>query len=117
MALDWVQQALRERLGFIPYPATLNLRLQSREDVSAWSAVRKEGKSIALPPAAQGFCQARLFLVEIEAPSQSRRIQGAVLLPEVADYPDDKIEVVAPMRLKEELHLRDGDLIHLEFVS
>jgi riboflavin kinase len=42
---------------------------------------------------------------------------GAVLLPEVEDYPRDKIEVVAPVRLKEALGVKDGDPLILEFVN
>jgi CTP-dependent riboflavin kinase len=40
-----------------------------------------------------------------------------VLLPEVPNYPKDKIEVVAPMRLKDQWGVRDGDQLTLEFVN
>jgi riboflavin kinase, archaea type len=39
-----------------------------------------------------------------------------VLLPEVTDYPKDKIEIVAPLRLKDALGVRDGDRLTLEFL-
>ena len=42
---------------------------------------------------------------------------GAVLFPEVKDYPKDKIEIVAPMRLKDHLGVRDGDALTLEFLN
>jgi riboflavin kinase len=45
------------------------------------------------------------------------KIRGAVLLPEVANYPKDKIEIVAPVRLKEALNVGDGDPLVLEFVN
>jgi Transcriptional regulator of a riboflavin/FAD biosynthetic operon len=42
-------------------------------------------------------------------------VNGAVLLPDVKDYPKDKIEIIAPMRLKEAFGVEDGDQLTLEF--
>jgi len=112
MSLDWVQQTLREQLGFSPYPATLNLRLESGEQIETWKQVKDEVKGIEISPPDASFCQARCFLIEIEG-----RHRGAVLLPYVEDYPVDKIEVIAPVRLKDELKVRDGERITLEFIE
>ncbi len=112
MALEWVQKGLREGLGFAPYPATLNLRLGPGEDIAVWREVKREAPGIPIVPADPSFCRARCFLVEIEG-----KLRGAVLLPEVEGYPADKIEVVAPARLKDELGVRDGEKITLEFMD
>jgi len=112
MTLDWVQRALRERVGFSPYPATLNLRLESGEQMETWKQVKDEVRGIEISPPDASFCQALCFPVEIE-----RKYKGAVLLPQVKDYPKDKIEVIAPVRLKEALKVRDGERITLEFVE
>jgi len=111
MALNRVQELLRERLGFAPYPATLNLRLESEKEIALWKELQREMKGIPVPPPEPGFCHARCFLVEIGG------LRGAVLLPEVAGYPADKVEVVAPVRIKESLHVRDGDRLALEFLE
>lgn len=118
MALDWVQQALEKSLGFSPYPATLNLRLGSEDVIGAWKKIQRDVRAVDLPPADGGFCNARVFRVEIIGPGGdgSRRLQGAVLVPDVQGYPADKIEVIASMRLKNELQVRDGDQLTLEFV-
>ncbi len=111
MAVDWVEKSLTEKLGFAPYPGTLNLRLEAESMKTTWREVRRSpGIEIAAPDAA--FCQARCFLVRIES-----KHQGAVILPEVADYPADKLEVVAPVRLKDALGTADGSLVTLEFVE
>lgn len=112
MALDWVQKVLREHLGFSAYPGTLNLRLESEEEMDMWQEVRRQGKGIEITPPDSSFCQAHCFLVQIE-----RKHKGAVLLPGTEGYPADKIEVIAPVRLKDELQARDGDRITLEFVD
>lgn len=115
MSLDWVQKTLRERLGFSPYPATLNLRLSS-EEAALWKEIQNEMESLDLPPPEPAFCSARLFRVGIECPeSGGVRLMGAVLVPQMDDYPSDKVEVIAPLRLKDGLGIRDGDRITLEF--
>jgi len=118
MALAWVQEALRQRLGFAPFPATLNLRPQAPEDSRTWRAVRSESGEVSLPAQAGGHCGAWIYRVDIYRPGNpvDARVGGAVLVPEVSGYPRDKIEVVAPMRLKENFAVQDGDLLTLEFV-
>jgi len=115
MALDWVQELFKRCLGFHPFPATLNLRPLSLVDSQVWQCVQRELDWISLPPAAGDHCAARLYRVEIESAASSARVPGAVVLPEVKDYPRDKIEVVAPLRLKDHLGVNDGDRLILEF--
>ena len=112
MILDWVQKALRDGLGFSPYPATLNLRLESDNEMAVWQEVKSEMRGIEIIPPDPSFCKARCFLVEIDG-----KQKGAVLLPEVEGYPANKVEVIAPVRLKDELHVRDGGRITLEFTG
>lgn len=111
MALDWVQEALQRALGFSPYPATLNIRLESEQEMKVWREVKSEPGGIDIPSPESSFCQARCFPVKIES-----QHAGAVLLPGVPGYPEDKIEVVAPVQLKDALRVRDGDQITLEFL-
>ena len=115
MALDWVQQELRDSLGYHPFPATLNLRPATEADLLTWRAVQKDLPGIEMAHGA--FCSARIFLVDICRPeADDKRLRGAVLLPAVADYPGDKMEVVAPERLKDKLGVADGDRLTLEFI-
>jgi riboflavin kinase len=112
MALGWVQKSMQRSLGFAPYPGTLNLRLDSPEELAAWREVRRLLPGVEIAPPDSSSCQARCFLVEIMG-----RHRGAVILPEVGGYPEDKLEVIAPLRLKDELKLKDGDRVTVEFKS
>jgi len=112
MTLDWVKSALSDRLGFTPYPGTLNLRLVAAREKELWRLVRASAAGIEIKAPDDAFCQARCFLVEIEG-----KHQGAVILPEVEGYPADKVEVVAAVRLKDELGIADGEPVTLEFVE
>jgi CTP-dependent riboflavin kinase len=117
MALDWVQLALKQSLGFAPFPATLNVRPKAAADAETWRRMRTEAAGLQLAPAEGGYCNARLFPIGISTGEKSAReeIEGAILLPEVKDYPSDKIEIVAPVRLKDHLGVEDGDALTLEF--
>jgi CTP-dependent riboflavin kinase len=118
MALDWVQEALKKSLGFSPFPATLNLRPNAEQDAQVWEAVQNASGGVAFPAVNGGFCSARLYQVRIHRRANSTdKMDGAVLLPDVRDYPKDKIEIIAPVRLKEALGVEDGDQLTLEFVN
>ena len=119
MALDWVQEALAKSLDFRPFPATLNLRPEAEDDARLWAVIQSDWPGIRLAPVDGGFCSARLYRVEIAGPSnpEKGKARGAVLLPNVTGYPKDKIEIVAPVRLKSALGVKDGDQLTLEFVN
>lgn len=117
MALDWVQNLLMQRLGYHPFPATLNLRPKAAADAQTWQRVRCELVGTPLTAASDSHCGAKLFRVEIRAPRSAAKIAGAVLLPDVKDYPNDKIEIVAPVRLKDHLGVTDGDQLVVEFIN
>jgi riboflavin kinase, archaea type len=115
MALDRVQEALRKSLGFAPYPATLNVRPSKPHDARLWEQTQREIMAVPLAPVESGFCSARLYFVSIQPLAGGETVRGAVLLPAVVDYPRDKIEIVAPVRLKDALAVKDGDCLVLEF--
>ena len=119
MGLDWVQRVIRERVGFAPHPGTLNLRLESSEGMELWKDLRMSMKGIDIPPDEPSFCHARCFLARIDGPSKSQLDSKtvAVLVPEVDNYPPDKIEVIAPFHVKKTLDLKDGDQLTLEFIG
>jgi riboflavin kinase len=117
MALEWVQAAIERELGFEPFPATLNLRPKEARDAAVWAEVRAHENRIDLLPAQSGFCAAALFAVIVTKPgADDPGVRAAVLLPAVGAYPGDKIEVIAPVRLKDRFGVRDGDPLTLEFI-
>ncbi|MCC4114609.1 CTP-dependent riboflavin kinase [Aromatoleum toluclasticum] len=105
-AIDWVILEFRRKLGFIPWPGTFNLRMRG----GAWDWARARmltATGIAITPR-DGFCAAKCFGVNIAG-----HLTGAVVFPEMPDYPDDKFEIVAPLPIRETLGLQDGDLVNL----
>jgi len=117
MALDWVQDLLNQRLGYHPFPATLNIRPKEAEDARVWRRVQSDHAGTPLTSASDGHCGAKLYRIAIYAGANGVKVGGAILLPEVNDYPPDKIEIVAPMRLKDHFQVHDGDQLTLEFLN
>lgn len=104
--LDWAEREFLEKLEFSPYPGTINLSLTG----SVWTDVRcrlqqATGIQIVPPP---GFCISKCFVVQI-----NEQIEGAAVLPDIEDYPNDKLEVLAPVAVRQELNLQDGDIVRL----
>jgi len=109
MALDWVVSGFEEKLGFRPYPGTVNLAMGG----AAWRHARAELvrlEGIELPPH-PGNCGAKCFRVLVED-----RHEGALIIPDVPDYPEDKLEIVAPMELRPLLSVSDGGAVHLRLL-
>ena len=102
IALEWVGRQCRDKLGFQPHPGTVNLRLSGQDWAAARDAMQCAPGIVIDPP--PGFCAAKCFAVVIDG-----CVEGAAILPEVDAYPEDKLEIVAPIALRQALHLRDGD--------
>lgn len=99
--LPWVREQARAKLGFEPHPGTLNLHLSSPKDIAALERL-KSRPGVSLEPEA-GFCAARCFEVLLEG-----RQPAVVIVPEVPGYPRDKLELLAPVRLRDALDFVDG---------
>ncbi len=114
--IGWVRDAIRERVGFEPYPGTLNVRARGA-DVNRWEEVRRHGVKILLPSPDPGFCNAFLFTGSLgggdSGPGARERV--AVVVPEVKEYPADKLEIIAPVSLKQTRSVRDGDELTVVF--
>lgn len=118
MALEWVKRAIERSVGFVPYPGTLNLALRAERDRAAWRDVKERFAAVEIPPPDSSFCAARLYPARIVAAGAAEtELPAAVLLPRVAGYPEDKIEVIAGASVKETLGVEDGDALVIEFVA
>ncbi len=98
-----------EKLGFDPYPGTLNLRLDPK------SRSRRPLLDRIDPIIIEGFANgSRCFgPVKCFRAKVADRIEGAVLVAMRSHYGDDVIELIAPVGLREALGLRDGQTVRV----
>jgi len=106
--IDWVRRQLIALAGIDPHPGTVNLALADQANRARWRDWR-ELPGHVLEPAEAAFCSARCFPARV-----AERVPAAVLLPEVADYPEDKVEIVAALPLRRHLSLDEGASVHLD---
>jgi 2-phosphoglycolate phosphatase len=106
--LDWVREQFVEQLGIDPHPGTLNLILDALADLERWAELKATAGRAVIPPDSQ-WCNARCYPVRIGG-----RLPGAIVFPEVPNYPEAQVEVIAALPIREFLSLRDGDRLSLE---
>ncbi len=98
--LPWVKGQIKEKLGFVPYSGTLNIRL-SEEGVKQKELLENATKLEIYPE--KGFCKCTLIKLATEG------LDCAIIIPEVPSYPSDVLEIIAPSYLRERLVIADGD--------
>ena len=96
--LPWAKRQIIEKLGFNPYPGTLNLRLINEKDIQEL----RRADGITVKPE-KGYYEGKCFKALVMG-----KVEGAVVLPEVPDYPRDLLEILAPVNLRKTLGLKDG---------
>jgi catechol 2,3-dioxygenase-like lactoylglutathione lyase family enzyme len=108
--LDWARAQFVDKLGIDPYPGTLNLIVEDQGSQAAWSALR-DGPGIRIEnlKSGSGDCQARCYRVQVAGCPDA-----AIVLPEVGAYPENEVEIIAPIALRNALGIKDGDEIVLQ---
>lgn len=106
--LDWVQTQCMKKLGFRPYPGTLNLEI-SEDYLPVIEALKREESVKLIPPDPQ-FCEAKVL------PLSMGDITGAIIIPaeDVRVHGKNTIEILSPIKLKDALNVDDGDTLTLE---
>jgi riboflavin kinase len=102
MCLPWVKRQIEEKLGFSPYPGTLNLHL-NKENTKKKNLLEIANGIIIEPQA--GYCPGVLFKACLGS------LKCAVVVPKVPNYPSDVLEIISPVYLRKYLKLVEGSLV------
>jgi riboflavin kinase len=102
LEMDWVKRQINVMLGFTPYAGTLNIRLSDKS--VEHRKLLETAASLTVRPV-EGYCSGKLFKASIGT------VECAIVIPEVAGYPQNVLEIIAPVNLREKLRLADGDEI------
>jgi len=109
--IDWVSRQCDEKLGFIPYPGTLNLELSEEFLVTVESLEKEKGVELISPD--PKFCNGKAFPVLLG------EMRAAIIMPEekVRVHPKNIIAIIAPLNLNASLNLKDGDSVTVVLVN
>jgi len=108
---DTYRKQFVEKLGFEPYPGTLNLKLTSdydiktRTELEAYPAIevagfRNEDRTF-------GLVKCYPLLIE-------NKIKGALITALRSHYDVSVLEIIAPVCLRKQLNLKDGNKVKVE---
>ena len=107
MSLEGYRTQIRKKLGFTPYPGTLNLRIRGKTDLENNEKLHSlEGIKIS------GFKDAKTKRAFGGAKCFKARINdsedGAVIIPDRTHHDASVMEVIAPVFLRKSLALKNG---------
>jgi len=105
-----VKRQFIRKLGIDPYPGTLNIEIADLEDAHQFRGL-KSTQGVEIIPEDPSFCSAHCYPVLING-----RLKGAIVLPKVENYPENKMELIASQNIKEVLSVREGDVLEVEIL-
>lgn len=109
--LPWARAQFREKLGIDPYPGTLNVRLTTPAMQQQWGGLRQR-PAVMIRADEPEACDAHGFHVDVNG-----ALAAAIIWPQVDAYPDDQLELIAAVDLRQGLQLADGDEVRVELVA
>jgi riboflavin kinase len=97
------RKQLRQKLGFDPFPGTLNLKLAKPFAQSEIGSIKIEGFKDEISTFGGCICY----------PAKINGIKCAIVRPERTGYSPNLIEIIAPVHLRKTLQLSDGDEVEV----
>lgn len=105
--LEYAKRQFLDKLGIDTWPGTLNITLDDAASRAGWQSLcNSAGIDIHSPDG--NNCDLRSYPVHI-----NKQIAAAIVFPQVDGYPEDKVELIAPLPLRRHFSLADGDRINL----
>jgi riboflavin kinase len=103
-----------EKLGFDPYPGTLNIKLttdydiETRSEIESYPAVELQG----FQNETRSFGGAKCYPAVI-----NNRVKGAILTAMRTHYDSSVMEIIAPICIRTHLKLKDGQKVKVEILT
>jgi len=98
----------RTKLGFTPYPGTLNIKLIDNIELYN-NCVKMLPKIVIDPPKIEGARLARVIAYRVYI----NGVPAYAVRPEITVYKSDVVEIISDKHLRSLLGLKDGDVVHL----
>lgn len=109
--IDWVKNQIHDHFGFWPFPGTFNLKIDSRS-ARDLQRFKNHSQQVQVIPPSSGYCVGMCLPAKV-----TNQIKGAYVWPVLEGYPDDIIEIMAPVNLRDALGVNNGDKVSLTIYS
>jgi riboflavin kinase len=114
--LEGYKKQFEDKLGFIPFPGTLNLSLDLLCIVARKKLDGRKGIKIDhFESENRTFGGGKCFPCKIQE-DRAKGIKSAVIIPDRTHYPEDILEIISPVYLRGELNLKNGDEVRTKVV-
>jgi len=104
ISIDGYAEQFKEKLGFTPYPGTLNVKIKEhclnlRQRLGELPYIKINGFSDGKRTYGASDCY----------PISVGGVSGYIIVPERTHYQQDLLEIIAPVKMRTKLNLKDGD--------
>ena len=99
-------EQFKDKLGFKPFPGTLNIQIQEENLVQIAKIPQEE---IGKIEGEEGFGEVKYIKASL-----NDTINGALIFPVKTQHPQDILEFIASENLRDKLNLQDGELVNLD---
>ena len=107
LSQEFYTKEFEKNLGFIPFPGTLNV-VVSDDYLDEINEIKNNCKNLIKPD--EGFGAVKYIEAKL-----NDEIEGAIVFPAKTTHEENYLEFIAETKLRDQLDLKDGDIVHLEF--
>ena len=109
MSMQHYRKEIKKKLGFDAYPGTSNVKAAKKQIDSLKNlvAIKIEG----FKTDNKAFGGASCYRAKIKG------VNGSIIMPEINKHKKDIIEFIAPVHVKSELKIKNGDKIKVELIQ
>ena len=107
LSQEFYTREFKKNLGFVPFPGTLNV-VVSEDYLDEISEIKNNCQNLIKPD--EGFGAVKYIEAKL-----NDKVNGAIVFPAKTAHEENYLEFIAEKKLRDELNLRDGDLVSLEF--
>lgn len=106
LSQKFYSEQFKEKLGFKPFPGTLNIQIQE-ENLEQIAKIPED--EIGIIEGEEEFGTVKYIKASL-----NDTINGALVFPVKTQHPQDILEFIAQENLREKLNLKDGELVNLD---
>ncbi|WP_407376357.1 DUF120 domain-containing protein [Methanobrevibacter sp.] len=107
LSQDFYTREFKKNLGFIPFPGTLNI-VVSEEYLDEINEIKDNCQNIIKPD--EGFGAVKYISAKLNG-----NVDGAIVFPAKTTHDENYLEFISEKKLRDELNLKDDDVVSLEF--
>ena len=107
LSQEFYSTEFKKNLGFIPFPGTLNV-IVSEKYLDEINEIKNNCDNLIKPE--EGFGAVKFIEAKVNG-----NINGAIVFPAKTTHEENYLEIISECKLRDELNLKDGDIVSFEF--